>query len=307
VFFVDHHEPEARHRREHHQPRAEHDVGLAHVRQQPGAQALCRRQCAVHRHHAPRREALHHARQQLWREVDLGHQQQHLPATHQRALGRAQVDLGLAAAGHAVQQQWRSARHRRSGFDRVDCGRLLGRERRQQRLASIVAVARWRAARTLQTLRELRRVQATQLGRQHAQRQLPERALVVAGRKLHQRHPRLAQRRHRIEHLCDRAQRGVGRRAGGRGLPDQTGHIALSKRHPHQGARGQRDFVLVVQRVAQARMPRRLHHDLHACITHMQSCVSTFAAKWLIEQTFQVLRGAVDNFVGKTRPLRLTA
>ena len=47
------------------------------------------------------------ARQQLRGEVDLGHQHQHLGlrVARQRGLGGAQVDLGLAAAGGAEQQE----------------------------------------------------------------------------------------------------------------------------------------------------------------------------------------------------------
>ena len=44
------------------------------------------------------------ARFELRRQVDFGHQQQHLLAGRQRALDQAQVDLGLATAGDTVQQ-----------------------------------------------------------------------------------------------------------------------------------------------------------------------------------------------------------
>ena len=47
-------------------------------------------------------EARGEAARGLRRERDLGHQHEHAAAARQRALGRAQVDLRLARAGHAV-------------------------------------------------------------------------------------------------------------------------------------------------------------------------------------------------------------
>ena len=241
----------------------------------------------MHRHHVARGKTLHHARQQLRREVDLGHQQQHLPATRERTFGRAQIDLGLAAAGHAVQQQRRGTRHRRGGLDRVDSGRLLERQHRPQRfVGSITALGLRGAPRALQALRELGGIDAAQFGRQHVERQLAERALVVAGGEFHQRHPRLAQRRHRVEHLRNRTQRRLaGSDRTRRDLPHEAGDITPPQRHPHQRAGGQRPIVAVVQCLAQARVPRRLDHHLHPrgvmrlllLRVHMQSWVSTIA------------------------------
>jgi hypothetical protein len=105
VFLVDDHQAQARQRRKHRQPRAQHQVGAAQVRQQPVVQALRRRQAAVQADQAAARKALCEARFELRREVDLGHQHQHLAAGVQRALRGLQVDLGLAAAGDAVQQR----------------------------------------------------------------------------------------------------------------------------------------------------------------------------------------------------------
>ena len=48
---------------------------------------------------------------ELRRQVDLRHEHERLPAAREHRVGRAQVDLGLAAAGDAVQQD----RARRGG------------------------------------------------------------------------------------------------------------------------------------------------------------------------------------------------
>jgi hypothetical protein len=48
-----------------------------------------------------------HARLEVRREVDLRDEDQHLPARRDRARGGVEVHLGLAAAGHAVQQERR--------------------------------------------------------------------------------------------------------------------------------------------------------------------------------------------------------
>ena len=50
-------------------------------------------------------EALTEMLEQAWREVDLRHHDQHLATCGQRMCGRAQVNLGLAAGPHAMQQK----------------------------------------------------------------------------------------------------------------------------------------------------------------------------------------------------------
>jgi hypothetical protein len=71
-----------------------------------------------------RRETL----DQLRRQRDLGHQHEGLPALRNDGLDRAQVHLGLAAAGHAAQQELRVAAER--GDDSLDRLLLLGKQRR---------------------------------------------------------------------------------------------------------------------------------------------------------------------------------
>ena len=105
MFFVDHDQPKAWQRSEDGQARAQHHVGVAQVREHPMLQSLRRRQPAVQRDDAVTAEALGKAAMQLGRQVDLGHQHQSLSAGVEHALDFAQIDLGLAAAGGAVEQR----------------------------------------------------------------------------------------------------------------------------------------------------------------------------------------------------------
>ncbi len=54
-------------------------------------------------------EALREAVEELRRERDLGHQDQRLAALADRLGDRLEIDLGLARAGHAVEQIDREA------------------------------------------------------------------------------------------------------------------------------------------------------------------------------------------------------
>ena len=104
MFFVDHDQAQPRHRCEHRQARAEHQIGLAEVRGEPMAQALRRRQATVQRHQVVAGKSLGKSRLELRREVDLGHQDQDLPPCSERLRRSMQVDLGLAATRHTMQQ-----------------------------------------------------------------------------------------------------------------------------------------------------------------------------------------------------------
>ena len=68
-------------------------------------------------------EARGEAARGLRRERDLGHQHEHRAAARERALGGAQVHLGLARARDAVEQEVASAR-REQRLDLPDRGRL---------------------------------------------------------------------------------------------------------------------------------------------------------------------------------------
>lgn len=108
VFFVHHDQAQLAHGREDRHARAEQHARLPTLRARPGLQALAIGQAAVQHRQAVRPDQAFQAGAQgafqLRRQVDFRHQQQHLAAGGQHFLGGAQVDLGLAAAGHAVQQ-----------------------------------------------------------------------------------------------------------------------------------------------------------------------------------------------------------
>ncbi len=126
MLLVDHHEPEPGHRREDRAARPEHDVGLAVAHAPVLLGALGARHGRVP-DADPLAEARPQARQELGRECDLGHEHDRAAARRPRLGDRAQVDLGLARAGHAVQQQRPALAHRADG--RLERLRLVGRER----------------------------------------------------------------------------------------------------------------------------------------------------------------------------------
>ncbi len=73
-------------------------------------------------------------RDELRRQADLRHEQQRLTVRRELVRDQAQVDLGLAAAGHAVQQIGAKA-GRALRANRGDGRELIGRELRQRTVA----------------------------------------------------------------------------------------------------------------------------------------------------------------------------
>ncbi len=129
VLFVDDHHAEARLRREHRRARAERDRGFAALEPTPRDLPLAIGERAV-QHRDRRAEAGLEARGELWRERDLGHEHERALAARDRRGDDAQVHLGLAGAGHAVQQEGRVAAAVERRTQRVDGDRLRGGERR---------------------------------------------------------------------------------------------------------------------------------------------------------------------------------
>ncbi|MCY1284188.1 hypothetical protein D9M70_330820 [compost metagenome] len=137
MLLVDHDQRQRRQRCHHGHARAQHDAGLAAVSGQPLQAALLVGQAAVQHRQRQVREARGDAHLQLRRQVDFGNQHQHLGVrvALQQGLHGVQVDLGLAAAGDAVQQE--RSETLRFG-DRLHRGALLvvqggGRGRRLHR------------------------------------------------------------------------------------------------------------------------------------------------------------------------------
>ncbi len=104
VLLVHDDQAERRHRREHGRARADHDRRAAGARRAPGLEPRAVGQRGMQRDDR-RGEALAKARDELRRQRDLGDQHQRAAARRQHPLDEAQVDLRLAAAGDAVQQE----------------------------------------------------------------------------------------------------------------------------------------------------------------------------------------------------------
>ncbi len=108
VFFVD--DDRARLRQRHEQRRActEHDARLAARRGQPGERAFGFVEARVQRGDVDA-EPLAEPPECLRSQRDFRHQHQRLPATREAGADDLQIDLGLAAAGDAFEQERRKA------------------------------------------------------------------------------------------------------------------------------------------------------------------------------------------------------
>ena len=274
VLLIDHDQPEPGQWRKHRQACAQHDVGPPQMGQQPVLQALHRRQAAVHGHHPMPRKALGKSSLELRREVDLGHQDQRLAACGQHLLGGVQVDLGLAAASDPMQQHRLGRGLAQRGLERCQRSQLLGRQIRSPRRSD--GLSRDTRGKFLdqpgQALVQPCRIEFAKLRRQHRQSQLADTALVVAGRKVHQRQPGGGHGRQRIEDLAHRPQRvacqalrrcHIGRVCR-RTMPDDPQQLTLAQRRAQQGTRRQTSLAEVVECSTQTTVRRCVHrHPQH--------------------------------------------
>ncbi len=105
VLLVHDDQTQTRQRREYGEPRPEHDARIARLCRAPVLHTLCLVQRAVQADEAGLREARLHHGFELRRQRDLGHQHQHLPAAFENGVREAKVNLGLAAAGDAHQEE----------------------------------------------------------------------------------------------------------------------------------------------------------------------------------------------------------
>ncbi len=104
VLLVDHDQPDVGQRSEHSRARAHADAGLAASQSQPFVVALALAERRMqHRDRVP--EARPEPGQRLRRQPDLGYQDDRAAPCGERGLHRAQIHLGLARAGHSVQQE----------------------------------------------------------------------------------------------------------------------------------------------------------------------------------------------------------
>ncbi len=138
----------------------------------PGREALAVAQARMHDRQR-RLEPCAKPRNELRRERDLGHEHQRLLAALQDGGDRPQVDLGLAAAGHAIEQvrceaSERSADPLHGLLLRVVQGRAAAR-RRRRRLTCRYALRLHDVAARFQFAQRFRRAlgRALQIGRRH--------------------------------------------------------------------------------------------------------------------------------------------
>jgi hypothetical protein len=105
VLLVDHDQAQARQRHEYRKTGTEHNVGPPGLGVEETARACRIGHATVGAHHVGVRKTRGDTTFQLRRKRDFGHQHQCLAAARQNFGNGAQVNLGLAAAGHAVQQE----------------------------------------------------------------------------------------------------------------------------------------------------------------------------------------------------------
>ena len=109
MLLVDDDERELCQRGKHGEARAEDDARVAARRVEPRRSARDVLQRAVHQGEARFREGGAKTALELRRQADLGHQHQRLTAALEHASDQVQINLGLSAAGNAMQEQRREA------------------------------------------------------------------------------------------------------------------------------------------------------------------------------------------------------
>ena len=105
VFLIDHNQTDIRQRREHRQPRADHQLRLPQHRAQIILRTPACRHLAVQHGGRYVGKTVFHTLQKLRREVDFGQQKQHLPSLRQHFRHHIKINFSLATAGDAVQQK----------------------------------------------------------------------------------------------------------------------------------------------------------------------------------------------------------
>jgi hypothetical protein len=228
VLLVDDNEPQLRQRGQHRQPGAQHDAGVSQVGGEPVEHPFALGQPAVQRRHHQPRKAGADIVFQLRRQVDFRDQDQHLRLRLAREDLRSglQVDLGLAAASHAIQQHGREA-------DGV--GHRIGRlalRRVQRRHPCRRRIRRRPVLRDLlQRPVQRHRVFGAQIPGHARHRHFAQGPLVVVGREAAQRNPVPGQRRELGTHRQRRLQFFRRQVAGGGDIHNQAGDLPPAERH----------------------------------------------------------------------------
>jgi hypothetical protein len=190
---------------------------------------------------------------ELGREADLWHQHQRLPAALEHPRDEVEVDLGLAAAGHAVKEERLEAAERSLGRFKNPPLRLGERMGGEEARGCFAAGSGERFAR--------QRLHRSQARRQRADDGFAERPLVVAGKKAHQLEPIRRQRRRVLAHGADSfhaADREIGLRVR---VDDDAELRARAERNDdaiaHLGARVAR--LRIIEELRQRHVERHSH------------------------------------------------
>ena len=279
VLLVDHDQAEPRHRREDGRARADDDPRLAGAQPPPLVVALAVRERGVQQRDRVA-EARLEAGDGLRRQRDLRDEHDHALAVGERLRGRAQVDLGLARAGDAVQQPLPplSTAATRLRLGGGELHRPIRRHVRARRAAAGPRGDRDQAA-------PLEPAQGAEIGAGRAGQAVEQGALVVgdapiragrlgpqrrlrpAGRRQHQRQ-RAGRRRavllgHPQRELHQVVRHGVAAHRGGRhqalgrqlarlGQPDHHAvELLVAERNPHHRAHPRPLRRRVVERAGQ--------------------------------------------------------
>ena len=235
VLLVDDHDAEVAHRREHRRARADRQRHRAGPQRTPRARALALGEARV-QHRDRVAEAGPEPADQLRRERDLGHQEQRALALGARLGDGAQIDLGLARAGDAAEQERLRRARAHPPDDRVHRGALIDRGGRGR-----VGLDRLAEERVGRDLAALQRDQP--LGRQAAHRD-PRVAHVLGQLVDHHLSARVQQREDR--ELLGAQPRGTldagdrAHREGGAGGDPCAGELVRALEEPGLAERAER-------------------------------------------------------------------
>ena len=225
------------------------------------------RQATVQRDDAPAREPLDETGDELWREIDLRNEHQCL-AIECECRGRGtQVDLGLAAAGAAVQQHRARDRGGKSRDDALMRRRLFRRQLRRGRDRRGVRHPDDVLFRASDALGDAHILESAQFGREHRQGDLADTALVVRRGESGELAPGRRKRRQRVAEFDDRP--NLARVAFHDAVaPDDSRHFATAQGHANQASGRERALAEIRQGRAQAGVQRCVDGDRQRNPTH---------------------------------------
>jgi hypothetical protein len=243
---------------------------------------------------------------ELRRQIDFRHEQQRLPAFFQGRGNEAQIDLGLAAAGDAIQQKRRVSRAGRHGGDGSG---LLGIQRRQ---------GRRRAARDGERPRPPRLgLRFAQAGRQRLEHGFAQGGLVILAGEFAQPEKILGQGRQVVQHGVRRLQLRLCHFALCGQLDDDADPLAAPERHANAQAARRREFrrAAVIEQAVERQVERDAHDQgvrrrargaavarrfgRPTCRQILQSFLGYWRKHVWRKEVFHLSPKVVDNFVDR--------